>query len=306
MMNEKIRSQILEGSLTESAGYLFGIYRGYYVSVQSREGQYWVKINASLEQDVNNVQLAQFLVNRKNGSKMLLDVQVYMYMVLLKIKGVNSAKKIPEVLNEELMPVFQYLAANGYVSGCEQCGRPDASGCGVNGDPHVLCMDCRRELEIALQKHRQQKQGEKSNLVPGLVGAFLGSLIGCALWVLIGKLGYIAGIAGAVTGICAMKGYEMLGKHLDRKGVVGSVIIMVVMIYFANKISWAWEVYAALADYDWTFSECFRELGFILETSDLMGSYYLDLVIGYILTAACSLRPIISAFKNSGGDYTIK
>ena len=30
----------------------------------------------------------------------------------------------------------------------------------------------------------------------GLVGAFLGALIGGALWVLIFKLGYIAGIAG--------------------------------------------------------------------------------------------------------------
>ena len=103
------------------------------------------------------------------------------------------------------------------------------------GDAHILCNNCRGELEVALQNYQQQKRSEKSRLVPGLVGAFLGSLIGCALWVVIYRLGYIAGIAGAVTAICAMKGYEMLGGHLDRKGVAGSAIIMVVMIYFCQS-----------------------------------------------------------------------
>ena len=55
-----------------------------------------------------------------------------------------------------------------------------------------------------------------------MIGAFLGALLGCVLWIIIYRLGYIAGIAGAVIGICAMKGYEMLGKHLDKKGVIGS------------------------------------------------------------------------------------
>ena len=308
MYNEKMRSQILEGSLADFPGHLSGAYRGYHVSVQNRDAQFIVKINASSEQDVNNAALAQFLMNQKNASKRLLDVQVYAHMVVLRIKGPNLAKNIPSTLNEELMPVFSYLSANSYVSGCEQCGRTDAyvSCIEVNGDAHTMCANCRGELEVALEKHKEQKKQEKSNFVPGLVGAFLGSLIGCALWILIGKLGYIAGIAGAVTGICAMKGYEMLGKHLDRKGVIGSVVIMVIMIFFANKITWAWEAYAALGDYDWTFSECFQELDFILEGSDLTGSYYTDLIIGYVLTALCSIRTIIAAFKTSGGDYTIK
>lgn len=308
MYSEKIRSQILDGCLADFPGRLSGIYRGYYVSVQNRNGQFEVKVNASSEQDVNNAGLSRFLANRKTVSKQLLDVQIYTYMVRLLIKGPNLAKNIPTVLNEELMPLFSYLASNGYLSGCEQCGKSDTyvSCYEVNGDAHTLCQNCRGELENALRSHQQQKRTEKSNLVPGLVGAFLGSLIGCVLWVLIGRLGYIAGIAGAVTGICAMKGYELLGKHLDRKGVIGSVIVMIVMIFLANKISWAWEAYSALGDYDWTFSECFRELGFILDSSDLMGSYYADLIIGYLLTAVCSIRSIITAFRTSGGDYTIK
>ena len=308
MYKENIRSQILDGCLTDFPGRLSGTYQGYYVSIQNQNAQFIVKINASAEADPNNANLGQFLMHHKEICKQVLQVQIFPYMAMLFIKGPNLAKNIPATLNENLMPVFRFLSANGYVSGCEQCGKSDTYvNCyEVNGDAHTLCENCRGELEVALQNHRAQKQSEKSKLVPGLVGALLGSLIGCVLWVLIYRLGYIAGIAGAVTAICAMKGFELLGGHLDRKGVIGSVIIMLVMIFLANKVAWAWEVYAAWGDYGWSFSECFRYLNQILTEYDLMGAYVGDLVIGYILTILCSIRSIIQAFKTSGGDYTIK
>ena len=232
MYHEKIRSQILEGSLADFPGHLSGMYRGYHVSIQNRNAQFIVKINAHMEGDVNNGALAQFLERQKEISRELLKVDVFPYMAVLTIKGPNLAKNIPSVLNENLMPVFQFLSGNGYVSGCEQCGSDngDVHCYEVNGDAHILCNNCRGELEVALQNYQQQKRSEKSRLVPGLVGAFLGSLIGCALWVVIYRLGYIAGIAGAVTAICAMKGCEMLGGHLDRKGEAGSAFISLVMI----------------------------------------------------------------------------
>ena len=308
MYHEKIRSQILEGSLADFPGHLSGVYRGYHVSIQNRNAQFIVKINAHMEGDVNNGALAQFLERQKEISRELLKVDVFPYMAVLTIKGPNLAKNIPSVLNENLMPVFQFLSGNGYVSGCEQCGSDngDVHCYEVNGDAHILCNNCRGELEVALQNYQQQKRSEKSRLVPGLVGAFLGSLIGCALWVVIYRLGYIAGIAGAVTAICAMKGYEMLGGHLDRKGVAGSAIIMVVMIYFANRLAWAWAAYSALGDYGWGFFECFQYLGSILESSDLTGNYMGDLIIGYVLTAVCIIRPIVQAFRTSSGEYTVK
>ena len=142
----------------------------------------------------------------------------------------------------------------------------------VNGDAHPSAITAGANWRWRCRIISRERS-EKSRLVPGLVGAFLGSLIGCALWVVIYRLGYIAGIAGAVTAICAMKGYEMLGGHLDRKGVAGSAIIMVVMIYFANRLAWAWAAYSALGDYGWGFFECFQYLGSILESSDLTGNY---------------------------------
>lgn len=145
----------------------------------------------------------------------------------------------------------------------------------------------------------QPQSPVKSNLAAGIVGAFLGALIGCVLWIIIWKLGYIAGIAGFVIGVCALKGYEMLGKSLDIKGAIATVIIMIAMIFFANKLAWSIDAYEALKDYGWTFFDIFRELDYILEESELTSAYTKDLIIGYFLTALSSFKLIIGAFSSA-------
>ena len=77
MYHEKIRSQILEGSLADFPGHLSGVYRGYHDSIQNRNAQFIVKINAHMEGDVNNGALAQFLERQKEISRELLKVDVF-------------------------------------------------------------------------------------------------------------------------------------------------------------------------------------------------------------------------------------
>jgi len=56
---------------------------------------------------------------------------------------------------------------------------------------------------------------KKENLPLGLIGAVIGILLGSVLWVLIGQIGFIAGIAGYAIVFCGMKGYALLGKELS-------------------------------------------------------------------------------------------
>lgn len=141
-----------------------------------------------------------------------------------------------------------------------------------------------------------------SNFIPGLVGAFLGSLIGAVLWVIIYKAGFIAGIAGAVTAVCAMKGYEMLGKSLDIKGVIGSIIIVIITIFLANKIAWSWDIYEVYTQqfgYEMSFFDAFASADEIIEFSELTSEYYTDLIIGYVLTVLSCYKNFIAAFKSA-------
>lgn len=221
MIKEKLRTQILDDSLRDFKDHLSGIYKGYYMTLIATvgNGQYIVTINAYSANDAGNAQLAAFLQNQKEVNKKISDVKVYTYCAVLTVKCPNLLKNLPATLNETIDPVINYLLNGAYVSGCNRCGSTAESiGCyEINGGYHYICDNCAGEVEVNLQEKQEAIIAQKSNLVPGLVGAILGALIGCIVWILIYKLGYIAGIAGLAIGVCSMKGYELLGKHLDKK-----------------------------------------------------------------------------------------
>lgn len=308
MIKEKIRAQILNGSLTDYKKYLAGCYRGYYIVVNFRSPHYIVDIHATTPNEEAFSQLQTFLTQHQKSVKLLAKAEMKNHSILLSVATPNLAKNLPKVLNDVIEPLLTQLINIGCTSGCGNCGDTDAqlSQYEVNGLHYYICDACAKRIEESLQENQQNKKAMKSQFVPGLVGAFLGSLIGAVLWVLIYKLGYIAGLAGAVTAICAFKGYEMFGKHLDKKGVFSSIVIAILVIFFANRIAWCWEAYDALKGYGYTFSDIYRSLSEIIEASELTASYYGDLIMGYILTLVCSLGTIIRTYKNSVGSYTIK
>ena len=143
---------------------------------------------------------------------------------------------------------------------------------------------------------------KKSNIITGVLGAFLGSIISCTLWIVLynQNLDYIAGLSWVVRiaiGIIALKGYELLGKCLDIKGVIITFLIIVVMIFLTNKLIWSLDVYKIYKDYTWTFIEIFNELDMILKHHELTSSYYTDLITTYVFTIIASVRFVIIKFK---------
>lgn len=309
MIKEDLRTEILGGCLQDFKDHDTGNYKGYHITVwMGANARYLVMINAESANDPGNQQLTTFIEKQKETNKHLVDYKVNEYSFLLVIQGPNLIKNLPTVLNESIDPIINYLLNGIYESGCGFCGSTTESlDCyNINGAFFHVCSECSAKVQSDLQRRQEAVKSQKSNLVPGLIGAVIGSLIGCALWILIYKLGYIAGIAGAAIGVCALKGYEILGKHLDRKGVIGSVIVMFVMIFFANKIAWAWEIYDVYKGDGFTFSEVYRVTDEIISYSELTGRYYMDLVIGYVLTLLSSYRNIMNAFMVSSGSYTMK
>ena len=61
MFKEKIRIQLLGGSLTDHGSYADGNYQGYPVVITTESTVYHVRINAVSAQDPDNAQLAQYL-----------------------------------------------------------------------------------------------------------------------------------------------------------------------------------------------------------------------------------------------------
>lgn len=86
MFKEKIRIQLLGGSLTDHGSYTDGNYQGYPVVITTESAVYHVRINAVSAQDPDNTQLAQYLEYQKQNVKHLVDYSCTSTSVLLTIK----------------------------------------------------------------------------------------------------------------------------------------------------------------------------------------------------------------------------
>ncbi len=125
----------------------------------------------------------------------------------------------------------------------------------------------------------------------GILGGLIGALIGGALWVLIGRLGYIAGIAGFVIIYLSAMGFKKGAKVLTRGGAVIAVIISVVMIFVANYVLYAWMMVEAFEG-RYTIGEIMAKLFPMLEEYELTGSFVKDVVIGYALSLVAAFSTL--------------
>lgn len=135
----------------------------------------------------------------------------------------------------------------------------------------------------------------KERVVLGTLGAFVGALVGTICIVILGQFGYIASICGVVMGFCAMGGYQLLGKKMSKKGIIITIVIMLVMVYVSNWFSYALAV-ADVAEVD--------VLTAFLVTPELVsegfidaGAYYKDLVMLYAFMAIGAVPTIKKYFK---------
>ena len=309
MLSKKLCRQLLDGNMTDHNKYISGTCRGFYVTVNTAEnGMFRFQISAHSENDPGNTNLRNFAESRKNTTEQIQSVNVSNNNVTIVLTRTFLAKKIPAHLNEAVMPIIDFLANNCYVSGCMQCGtRNSQIDCYDINDAHLyLCSDCVGKIEGTLIDRKQDILSKKSNLIPGVVGALLGSMIGCVVYFLIWQLGYVAAIAGLITAVCTFKGYEMLGRVIDKKGVFACIIVIIFAVFFANKIVWAFDAYSALKEYNFSFFDCFRSLNEMIADLELTGQYYGNLVMAYVMTILGSFGSIANAFKSSTGSYKVK
>lgn len=307
---DTLRAQILGGSLADHKNHYAGFYRGFYTTMTLDNANFYITVNASKESDTYNADLKTLFLDKaqRDSKNHILSIDVYPHRFTVTIREPNLRKNSAERIGSVMEPIFNYLTINGYESGCGHCGSTVEDVSCWQVDNRILYVNdgCALELENELKNTQSEIKSQKSNLLPGLVGAFLGALIGCIVWIIIGKLGYISGIAGFVMAICAMKGYEMLGKHLDKKGVIVCTITLLVMVYFATKLTWSLVFFGELKAYDWSFSEIFQQFYYILTESEIKGAFFKELGVGYFLTILATVVYIVRAFKNSTGSYRIR
>lgn len=91
----------------------------------------------------------------------------------------------------------------------------------------------RRESVNTADTSTRSKSRKKENVILGLIGALIGTIPGIILWVIIGQLGYIAALCGALISLGALLGYAFFGKRFSTGGMIISGLIIILATFLA-------------------------------------------------------------------------
>lgn len=155
---------------------------------------------------------------------------------------------------------------------------------------------------------------QPANPVMGILGAIVFSLIGCAVWILIGKLGYVSYLGGIAMAFSTIFGYHLFGKKFDVLGLIVSIVIVLLMVLFSNMFIYTWELLSqpgmeealSLLGYDGFFGVFFGLFNLMKEVDlhsglegidSMTGGFISDLGIGYAISIIATISIGVSMLK---------
>lgn len=221
--------------------------------------------------------------------------------IWVSVKLQSNAEKLKNATNECITAMTTFLRAHSYSPCCDICGQSVETGAlKISGEYRHMCPDCEMKIRSDAAMKAQQISQKKENIIGGIVGALLGSLLGALSILVLSQLGYVAALSGAIMAVCVLKGYEMLGGKLTKKAIVISVIIMIVMTYFGDRMDWAIILFrdAGGGEAGFNIFECYRLVSYALAEEIIdVGSYVANLFLLYLFVALGAVPAIRGKLK---------
>lgn len=142
-----------------------------------------------------------------------------------------------------------------------------------------------------------EQEKKRENIVAGVVGAFLGTLIGVVCVVVIGQMGYMTSISGLIMAVGALKGYELLSGTLSKKGAVFSSVLVLVMTYLAHRLMCAVTLISVTG---MDVFRCFQAVPMLVKTGAVDSrAYWADLAMLYLFTLLGAVPTIIGGLRST-------
>lgn len=150
----------------------------------------------------------------------------------------------------------------------------------------------------------------KENVLAGIVGAFLFSLAGGAVWVLLSFLNFYAGFSGLIGVVCAVQGYKIFSGKLTKRGVVISFVTALLVLVIAWYCCFAKDIYFAFKDwyaagevnYLPTYLQCLSSGFVFLGNAEIAVPYFGSLLMGLLFAVIGSISYFLTTFRNAGSS----
>lgn len=154
---------------------------------------------------------------------------------------------------------------------------------------------------IAKQMAAEQRH---ASVLPGLIGALLGSIPGIIFWVILGQVGFIAGLCGWVMIQGAIFGYTKLAGGIDRRGRILATIVALLMPIVSEYLGIAVSVYRSFHESDGvTVAQALSSVPLYLAEPDVLQGIFFSLIIGYVFIASGFIRINPKQKKTAGAQF---
>lgn len=161
--------------------------------------------------------------------------------MLMALGKEDNQQQLYQKLQKSINALISFLRMKGYEPCCASCGQnveTSVYSVGASyGKGYIsMCSACvsKAKTNIAYENFLKHE-----NILGGIAGALLGSVIGAALILLLAQLGRVSVLLGWVMSIFTFKGYTLLGRKMTKKGMVLCTLIVLDMTYIINRMDWA-------------------------------------------------------------------
>ncbi|EFM31245.1 hypothetical protein [Streptococcus mitis] len=295
----------LDLQFDEDSRSIYGTQSGYLLFLQETDvkNQFRLCVSVSLNGNPADSEENELVWDEFKSESLpnLSTLSINQYLVSFVVKGAMRKSKTIEKLQTLITDLVEFLETHHFVQVCAYSGQEGPVSLYQLGESvFIINEESYQFLKSNLQIEMDSYHSQKENVLLGTIGALLGALIGGAVALFIARLGYVAVAAGLVLGICTIKGYEMFARKLSRKGILISVVLMVVTVFLVNQIDLAMEVVAQLGV---EFAYAFRVVNELIASGEYPDNYFFNLGMLAVFTlvgAGISISSVWSSHKTKG------
>ena len=155
-----------------------------------------------------------------------------------------------------------------------------------------------------------ENNSTNGNIISGIVGAFLFSLIGGLLYFVVYQIGFIAGICGLVIFVLANFGYGLFAKPNSKNSIIGlivSIIATITMIFFAEYFCLSFEIFQVYKEeLGITIFDAIRATPEFLSEPEISKSVAEEVSTAYIFGFFASIGNIVGIVKDRKKEKQLK
>lgn len=268
-------SQILVLQYDKQKKVAWGMHRNYMLLVEGVEAGRQEYINISMCASFSGAPIQQVLLHDiRLPEKVNCAPAGYRINMQYAVSGKHD--KNVEKAVDAVRALVDFVITN-YGVNCDERGLTDKVDIwALQGKKVFLCEESAQSLNLSVSQASAAAAEKKENVLFGIIGGLIGSVVGIALILLLARLGIISAFCSAVMGFAVVFGYKTLGKKFSVVSMVLCAAIAIGMTYLAFRIDAAidlYQVFENIPDYNMSFRQAMKDTKLWYEELGEMDTY---------------------------------